>query len=72
MTFEFISYARWAVIRLVISLTVLTFDVSRNPCRMDPRPVAPGLPAVAAPDAGVSRNRLSPTCPSPLKLGHYF
>ena len=38
VTFEFISGARCAVIRLVISCTVLTLEVSRKPCSVVPMP----------------------------------
>ena len=60
ITFEFISYARCAEIRLEISSTAFTLEVSKNPCKIDPKPVDAGLPAVAVPEAGVSRYRLSP------------
>ena len=68
MTFEFISYARCAEIRFEISSTALTLEVSKNPCRIEPKPVDAGLPVVAAPEAGVSLYRLSPIASKPASF----
>ena len=57
------------MIRLLISLTTLTLEVSTKPCITLPKPGAPGTPATAVPDAALCRNRLSPCASSPASLG---
>ena len=70
ITLEFISYARCAVIILTISVTGLTLAVSKKPCKIDPTPPTPGIPTVAAPDAGVSKSKLSPIASKPASFGN--
>ena len=43
---EFISYARWAVIRLTSSVTICTLDFSRKPDWIAPKPFSPAVPVV--------------------------
>ena len=49
MIFEFISYARCAVMSEVISLTELTFEPSTKPCCSVPKPAVPAVPPIASP-----------------------
>ena len=53
IAFELNSYARCATIIFTISLTVETFDISRNLWIDFPNPSNPGRPASDVPEAGV-------------------
>ncbi|MCY1443881.1 hypothetical protein D9M71_603200 [compost metagenome] len=53
---------------MTISSTVLTLDVSRVFCSVEPKPFRPGVPTCGAPLAAVSRNRLLPTACRPAGL----
>ncbi len=56
------------MIRSVISVTTFTFEASSRPCLTDPKPVVPGVPTVAVPEAVVSSSRLSPIACRPASL----
>jgi len=69
MAFEFISYARCAVIRLTSSVTICTLDFSRNPDWIEPKPFSPGVPVVGVPLARVSESRFPPSPERPDGFG---
>ena len=75
MVCEFISNARWVVIRSISELTGSTLDCSNEPCCVVPMPLAPGTPVCAVPEASVSWYRFSPIFSRPwglMKLANWI
>ena len=64
------SNARWVTMREIISVPTFTFDASRKPWEIRPRPFAPGVPMSAAPELALATNRLSPAACSPEGLAN--
>src|SRR5215470_14470821 len=64
----FTSNARCALIMLTISSTTDTFDDSRKPWLIEPKPFSPGMPVSGWPEAAVGKNRFLPIALSPAGL----